>query len=156
MSGRGRFRYPLEPARLLREWALDEARQALAQQNALLAEAEAAAGGAQARLADGCAQWAAISGEGQMLAAQQCMQHGRYLASLAQSAQAASRALAERQEEHAEHVAQLAGARRALDGLEKHRSELRRDFVRARLQAQARETDDLWGVLQAGKNSDGI
>jgi hypothetical protein len=155
VSGGGRFRYPLEPARLLREWALDEARQALAQQNALLAEAEATAGAAQARLADGCAQWAAISGNGQMLAAQQCLQHGRYLATLAVSAQSAGRALAERQEQHAGHVAQLASARRALDGLEKHRSELRRDFVRARLQAQARETDDLWGVLQAGRNNDG-
>jgi hypothetical protein len=151
----GRFRYPLEPARLLREWALDEERQALAQENALLAEAEQAAGGARARLADGCAQWAAASGQGQLLAAQQCLQHGRYLATLAQAAQQAGKQLGERQAAHAAQVAQLASAQRALDGLDKHRSQLRRDFVRARQQAQAREADELWGVLQAGRKQDG-
>jgi len=151
----GRFRYPLEPARLLREWALDEQRQALAQENALLAEAEAAAGGSRARLADGQAQWAAASGAGQLLAAQQCLQHGRYLAALAQAAHVAGQALGERQAAHAAQVAQLASAQRALDGLDKHRSQLRRDFVRARQQAQAREADELWGVLQAGRINDG-
>jgi hypothetical protein len=151
----GRFRYPLEPARLLREWALDEERQALAQENALLAEAEQVAGGARARLADGYAQWAAASGQGQLLAGQQCLQHGRYLATLAQAAHRAGQQLGERQAAHAAQVAQLASAQRALDGLDKHRAQLRRDFVRERLQAQARENDELWGVLQAGSKHDG-
>jgi flagellar export protein FliJ len=150
-----RFVYPLEPLRLTREWALDAARQALARQNAVLAEAGQAMD--QARQQESLAQQQAraLGAGGGALPVQQFLQHGRYLDWLGQAAQAAARKLDQAGQERDALAVQLATAQRALDGVERHRKQARQYFQRARAQEEARQADDLWGVLQAGRSGHG-
>lgn len=155
MSAGKRFVYPLEPLRLTREWALDAARQALAQQNALLAEAGQAMDKARQQESTAQEQARALGAGGSALPVQQFLQHGRYLDWLGQAAQDAAQKLDDAGQERDALAVQLAAAQRALDGVERHRKQVRQAFQRARAQDEARQADDLWGVLQAARSRNG-
>ncbi|SFG88755.1 flagellar export protein FliJ [Duganella sp. CF458] len=155
MSAAKRFVYPLEPLRLTREWALDAARQALARQNAVLAEAGQAMDRARRQESMAQQQARALGAGGSALPLQQLLQHGRYLDWLGQAAQAAAQQLDEAGQERDALAGQLAVAQRALDGVERHRKQVRQAFQRAQAQEEARQADDLWGVLQAARSRHG-
>lgn len=152
MSGGKRFRYQLEPLRLTREWALDAARLALTRQNTELAEAEQASAEARQRLAQAQEQARALVATGQALPVQSLQQHGRYLGWLDGAARQTEQQRLLQQQERDALAGQLATAQRALDGLERHRKQMRQAFRRTLAQDEARQTDELWAVLQAGRN----
>lgn len=148
MGGK-RFRYPLEPLRLTRQWALDELLVLLAERNGQVAEASAALEQLKAQLEQVRQDWLAGQASGQVLALERLALLGRYLQDGAVRVAAMARQLAQLEQARDETAAQVTSARRALDAVEEHRDEQRAAFVRAQSSGDFKSADDHWSVLQA-------
>jgi flagellar biosynthesis chaperone FliJ len=146
----GGFRYALEPIVLQRQWAIDEARRALADCNAALAERRAACELLQQQVKQAELQWQALGAGQRVLSVDQFVLVSRYLAERRGHLRQAQQAEQRQQEQCDQVVEQLLAARRQLDAVEEHKDGMWKQFVQQRLSEEFKVADDQWNVLQAG------
>jgi len=153
--GGARFRYALEPIALQREWALDALLRELSDCNVELARRRADCDAEHARIAQAGQEWKALGRDGQLVQVERFALLARYLADRRQVLLELDRLQQEVQQRRDELIAGVAGARRALDAVEEHRDQMRKEFVRARLSGEFKDADDQWNVLQTVRTADG-
>lgn len=154
MSQGARFRYPLQPILLTRQWELDALRVELGEHNAALAQQEGRVGHLQGELAAAGAEFTALAGAEGSLPVQRFLIVSRYVADVTQrlrAAQEEAQRLATLRDELAERVV---ASQRGVEAVEKHRDEMEGKFVQQRLSGDFKVADDNWSTLQAGLTSD--
>lgn len=154
MGGR-RFRYPLEPIALQRQWALDALLRILGDCNAELAQQRMACAAESARIAQAQHEWIQLGRASQVVQVERFALLSRYLADRWCTLHDMEQVMQEVQQRQEALIAEVAGARRALDAVKKHRGELQKEFVRACQSGEFKEADDQWNVLQTMKAADG-
>jgi hypothetical protein len=153
MSRNARFRYPLEPILLTRQWELDALLVELGEHNAAVAAQAARVGGLQAELAAAGAEFNALAGSGATLSVQRFLIVSRYVGDVTlrlRGEQAELERLEALRDAQAERVV---ASRRGVDAVEKHRDEMKDKFVQQRLSGEFKVADDQWSTLQAGMTS---
>jgi hypothetical protein len=151
MSDQGRFRYRLQPLLLTRQWALDALKQDLAAANARCAEQLRQYERLTRMLAEANGGWNEAVERG--MALDGFVQSMRYLHDLAAQCSARQRQLSQAEEERDALIKQAAEARRALDGVERHRDDMRAAFDKAAASARCKQSDDLWLMLEGRKET---
>jgi len=146
-----RFRYPLEPVLLTRQWALDALLQTLAEHNAGIAEHARRQAATQAAYAAASAGWQALTAAREAQSVQGFLLASRYLADVAARMRDEADEMARLAAARDEVIAQVVAARRAVEAVEQHRDDMQRAFVRQRLSADLKLADDQWNTLQTGK-----
>ena len=152
--GTARFRYALEPVALQRQWALDALLRELGDCNVALAQRRAECDAVLAQLAQAGREWTAMGQPGQELLVERYALLSRYMAERQRAAQALEQACAGLARQRDELIDQVGAAQRAVDAVDEHRGEMRREFVKARLGGEFKDADDQWSVLQTGKVTD--
>ena len=153
MSRNARFRYPLQPILLTRQWELDALLVELGEHNAAVAAQAARVGGLQADLAAAGAEFGALAGSGVTLSVQRFLIVSRYVGDVTlrlQGEQAELTRLEALRDALAERVV---ASRRGVDAGETHRDEMKDKFVQQRLSGDFKVADDQWSTLQAGMRS---
>jgi serine phosphatase RsbU (regulator of sigma subunit) len=156
MSGKLRFRYALEPVLLTRQWDLDALMQTLAEQNAVIATHGASAAATQASIASAGAAWQAKAASGQFQSVDQFVLATAYMGDLSRQAREQAVRMSELVTERDELAERVVSAQRAVQAAEKHRDEMRAQFVQQRLSGEFKVADDQWNTLQSGAASNGI
>lgn len=149
-AGKSRFRYPLEPVALTRQWALDALLLTLGESNAALAASTAERDVLQAQLRQASSEWTGLGGEGQGVSVDSFALAARYLHDRARRLREAEQQVQQRQQECDEVAARLAAAQRAVEATDEHRAMMRRAFMKSRDSAEFKTADDQWNVKQAG------
>lgn len=152
MSNR-RFRYPLAPILLTRQWELDALLIELGEHNAALAQQQGRVAQLQGQLATAGAQFQALSGSEASLSVQHFALLSRYIGDLTlrlRPEQAEAARLAGLRDALAERVM---ASRRGIDAVEKHRDEMEDKFVQQRLSGDFKIADDQWNTLQTGTSN---
>ena len=152
---RARFRYALEPVLLTRQWALDALLLTLGEHNAAVAAQAALQAQTQARYEAAVSDWRALAATQQAQSVQTFAMNGRYLADLARQMRAEATQMDALSAARDEVVAQVVSAQRALEAVEQHRDEMRRQYLRKRVSADFKLADDQWNTLQTGAASNG-
>jgi hypothetical protein len=150
MSKNARFRYPLEPILLTRQWELDGLLVELGEHNAALAAQASRVGELQAALAAAGAEFGALTGAGASLPVQRFLIVSRYIGDITlrlRSEQVELERLAALRDALAERVM---ASQRGVEAVEKHRDEMKSKFVQQRLSGDFKLADDQWSTLQAG------
>ena len=153
MSQGARFRYPLAPILLTRQWELDARLLELGEHNAALARQQGRAAHLQVQLAGAGADFQALAGSGANLSVQQFVLLSRYIGDLtlrlrAEEAEVAR--LAALRDALAERVV---ASQRGVEAVEKHRDEMKSKFVQHRLSGDFKIADDQWNTLQTGTSN---
>jgi hypothetical protein len=152
--GAARFRYALEPVALQRRWALDALLRDLGDCNVALARRRAECDAVLAQLAQAGREWTAMGQPGQVLLVDRYAMLSRYMNERQREVHALELACAELARLRDGLVDQVGAARRAVDAVEEHRGEMRREFVKARLGGEFKDADDQWSVLQTVRVTD--
>jgi hypothetical protein len=153
MSRNARFRYPLEPILLTRQWELDGLLVELGEHNAAVAGQAARVGGLQADLAAAGAEFGALAGSGVSLSVQRFLIVSRYVGDVTLRLRAEQAEL-ERLEALRDALAErVVASQRGVEAVEKHRDEMKDKFVQQRLSGDFKVADDQWSTLQAGMTS---
>jgi hypothetical protein len=153
MSKNARFRYPLEPILLTRQWELDGLLVELGEHNAAVASQASRVGALQADLAAAGAEFGALAGSGASLPVQRFLIVSRYVGDVTlrlRGEQTELERLAALRDALAERVV---ASQRGVEAVEKHRDELESKFVQQRLSGDFKVADDQWSTLQAGMTS---
>lgn len=143
-----RFAYALEPLRLQRSWALNDARMALAACAGRLAEHAGAVRDAEARADAALRGWRAAFVAKGGLQPQLLATHAAFLERLEYQLSAARERLAEAEREHDAQLERTAQATRALEALAEHKNEEHAAFHAERGKADMIEADDQWTIVQ--------
>lgn len=145
-----RFRYPLAPILLTRQWELDALLLELAEHNAALAQQQARAGHLAGQLAAAGADFKALAGLDATLSVQRFQILSRFIGDVTlrlKVEQDECERLAVLRDALAERV--VAG-KRGVEAVEKHRDEMEGKFIQQRLSGDFKVADDQWSTLQAG------
>ncbi|MFJ1472377.1 hypothetical protein [Massilia orientalis] len=152
---RTRFRYALQPVLLTRQWALDTLLLELDEHNAAVAAQAALQAETQARYQAAASDWRAMAATPQAQSVQTFAMNGRYLADLARQMREQAARMDELSAACDEVVAQVVRAQRALGTVERHRDDMRRQYIQKRVSADFKLADDQWNTLQTGGASHG-
>ena len=153
MSRNARFRYPLQPILLTRQWELDALLVELGEHNAAVAAQAARVGGLQAELAAAGAEFAALAGSGVTLSVQRFLIVSRYVGDVTLRLQGEQAELERLQVLRDALAERVVASQRGVDAVEKHRDEMKDKFVQQRLSGDFKVADDQWSTLQAGMRS---
>lgn len=152
---RSRFRYALEPVLLTRQWAVDALLLTLGEHNAAIAAQASLQAATKASYDAAAGQWRAMAEAQQVQSVQTFAINGRYLADLAQQLREQDAHMAVLSAARDEVIAQVISAQRALEAVERHRDDMSRQYVKKRVSADFKLSDDQWNTLQTGALSDG-
>jgi hypothetical protein len=152
---RARFRYALEPVLLTRRWALDDLLLALGERNAAIAAQAKLQAKTRASYEAAADQWRAAAALQQAQSVQTFALNARYLADLARQLREQAEHMAELGTARDEVIAQVVSAQRALEAVERHRDEMKQEYVQKRVSADFKVADDQWNTLQTGAASNG-
>jgi len=152
---RARFRYALEPVLLTRQWALDALLLTLGEHNAAVAAQAALQAETQARYEAAASDWRALAAAQQAQSVQTFVMNGRYLAELARQLREQAAQMDALSAARDEVIAQVVSAQRALEAVEQHRDETRRQYIQERVSSDFKLADDQWNTLQTGAASHG-
>jgi hypothetical protein len=153
--GGARFRYALEPVALQRQWALDALLRELDTLNAALAQRRAEHAAVLGQQQAAGQEWRALGSGGQTVQVDRFALLSRYLADRRRQAAETAQAVAALEHKHDGMIEQIALAQRAVDAVEEHRGQMRKEFVRARLSGEFKSADDQWSVMQIVRTNDG-
>lgn len=153
--GAARFRYALEPIALQRQWALDALLRELSDCNAVLAQRQSECDAVLAQVALAGHEWRALGGAGVPVGVERFALLSRYLADRRRQARTMEEAIAMLKRERDQMIDKIANARRAVDAVEEHRDDMRREFIKGRLSGEFKDADDQWNVLQIVRATDG-
>jgi hypothetical protein len=148
-----RFRYPLAPILLTRQWELDALLLELAEHNAGLAQQQGKVGYLEGQLAAAGADFKALAESGASLPVQRFTILSRYIGDVTlqiRTEQAELERLGALRDELAERVV---AAQRGVEAVEQHRDEMEDKFNQQRLSGEFKIADDQWSTLQAGVSS---
>jgi flagellar biosynthesis chaperone FliJ len=149
-----RFRYQLETVLKMRQWELQSAQSALGEINSRQLRQQQQVEALEAREGAALAQWSALLAPGATLAVTEIARGAGYHAAMARQLETARDEAAQLDAERDAAVATLACCRRAVDGFEEHRDDMRADFMRARASADVKQADDQWNTLSARREDD--
>lgn len=152
---RAGFRYALEPVLLTRQWALNALLLTLSEHNVAIAAQAALQAATRATYDAAAAQWRTVAATQQAQSVQTFALNGRYLGDLARQLHEQVGHMAELCAARDEVIAQVVHARRALDAVERHRDEMRQQYLQKRVSADFKLADDQWNTLQTGTASNG-
>lgn len=155
MSQGARFRYPLNPVLLTRQWELDALLVELGEQNAALARQESVLGHLQQQLGAASADFKALSDSAASLPVQRFAILSRYMGDLAQQIRHEQAELARLGEVRDELAARVLSSQRGVEAIEQHRDEMESKFNQQRLSGEFKIADDQWSTLQAGMATHG-
>lgn len=148
-----RFRYPLAPVLLTRQWELDALLLELAEHNAGLAQQQGRVGYLDGQLAAAGADFRALAGCETGLPVQRFTILSRYIGDVTLQMRAAQDEL-ERLGALRDALAErVVAAQRGVEAVEKHRDEMESKFIQQRLSGDFKIADDQWSTLQAGMTS---
>ncbi|MYM32212.1 hypothetical protein GTP58_28145 [Duganella sp. CY15W] len=150
-----RFRYALEPAALQRQWTLDALLLELSECNVALRQRHDEHGQVLAQLAEGRADWLAMSAPGQLLQVDRQRRLAGYLEQRQRTAAALAQACDALAQQREQIIAQIGAAQRAVDAVLAHKDQARAVFFKARLSSEFKQADDQWNVLQTVRSTDG-
>lgn len=143
-----RFTYVLEPVRLQRSWSLTELRRQLAERNGALAKQEHEVGQRERQLEEVRREWRELAGPARVLRLDTLAAYSGYLAQLERGLEEARAVLTTLQREREDTAVLVARAARELDAVERHKADLRADFIADQGKAQMRDADDHWSILR--------
>lgn len=147
MSASKRFRYPLQPVLLTRQWHCDALLQELGEINLRLDECETALGRLQnAAAAAQAAQQQAVAAS--QLSVDSLRTFSRYLHDVGRQIHLQREVVADVREQRTELIERVGYARRGVEAVERHRDELRADFDKLQASAQYKVADEGWATLQ--------
>jgi hypothetical protein len=152
---RSRFRYPLQPVLLTRQWALDALMLTLGEHNAAIAVQAALQAATRDSYEAAADQWRAVAAAQQAQSVQTFAMNGRYLADLARQLREQAAHTAELSAARDEVIAQVVNAQRALEAVERHRDDMKQEYIQKRVSADLKVADDQWNTLQTGAASHG-
>lgn len=153
MSGNGRFRYPLEPVLLTRQWDLDVLLFDLGQANATLSKRKKALFAVHGKI-DACAQERQRHPDRQF-SIDRLVVLTNYLQDLAKQRLAMEQEIAQLTLERDALAERVVAARRGVEAVERHREETMAKFIRQRLNHDFKAADDHWAALQAREEEHG-
>ena len=153
--GAARFRYALEPVALQRQWTLDALLRDLSDCNAELARRRAACDVVLEQLAQAGREWKALGAHGQAVQVDRFALLSRYMADRRRQVLEMEQLIAASQQQRQTLIAQVAQGQRAVDAVEEHRGQMRKQFIRDRLSGDFKIADDQWSVMQTARISDG-
>jgi hypothetical protein len=153
--GGARFRYALEPVALQRRWALDALLRDLGACNAELARRRGECDAVLGELALAGREWKALGGDGRTVQVDRFALLARYMADRRRQAQEMEQFIAALQQQREMLIAQVAQGQRAVDAVDEHRGQMRKQFIRDRLSGDFKLADDQWSVMQTARISDG-
>jgi flagellar export protein FliJ len=146
MSASKRFRYPLQPVLLTRQWHCDALLQELGEINAQLDESETQLGRLQnAAAAAQAAQQQAVAVS--QLTVDSLRTFSRYLHDVGKQIQVQRQQVASVQEQRAALIERVSHAQRGVEAVERHRDDLRADFDKLQASAQYKVADENWATL---------
>ena len=152
---RARFRYALEPVLLTRRWALDALLLALGEHNAAVAAQAALQAQTQACYDAAASDWRALAATAEAQSVQTFAVNGRYLGDLGRQLREQAAHMEALSAARDEVIGQVVSAQRALEAVERHRDEMRRQYIQKRVSADFKLADDQWNTLQRGAASNG-
>lgn len=148
-----RFRYPLAPILLTRQWELDALLLELAEHNAAVAQQQGRLAHFEGQLAAAGADFRALTQCDTGLPVQRFTILSRYIGDVSlqiRHEQAELERLGALRDALAERVV---AAQRGVEAVEKHRDEMETKFIQQRLSGDFKIADDQWSTLQAGMTS---
>lgn len=148
-----RFRYPLAPILLTRQWELDALLLELAEHNAAVAQQQGRLVHFEGQLAAAGADFRALTQCDTGLPVQRFTILSRYIGDVSlqiRHEQAELERLGALRDALAERVV---AAQRGVEAVEKHRDEMETKFIQQRLSGDFKIADDQWSTLQAGMTS---
>jgi hypothetical protein len=77
------------------------------------------------------------------------LRHHRHLADLREQEERQRDELRETEKRRDSLIADLASARRALEGIERHRVRMQKEFLRERMNQEYRQNDEMWNARAA-------
>jgi hypothetical protein len=148
-----RFRYPLQPILLTRQWELDALRVELGEHNAALASQDARVGQLQGELAAAGVEFNALAGSQASLPVQRFLIVSRYVGDVTLRLHVEQVELERLAQLRDALAARVLASQRGVEAVEKHRAELESKFVQQRVSGDFKVADDQWNTLQAGMSS---
>jgi flagellar biosynthesis chaperone FliJ len=148
-----RFRYPLAPILLTRQWELDALLLELAEHNAAVAQQQGRLAHIEGQLAAAGADFRALTQCDTGLPVQRFTILSRYIGDVSlqiRHEQGELERLGALRDALAERVV---AAQRGVEAVEKHRDEMETKFIQQRLSGDFKIADDQWSTLQAGMTS---
>ena len=148
-----RFRYPLAPILLTRQWELDALLLELAEHNAAVAQQQGRLAHFEGQLAAAGADFKALTACDTGLPVQRFTILSRYIGDVSlqiRREQGELERLGALRDALAERVV---AAQRGVEAVEKHRDEMETKFIQQRLSGDFKIADDQWSTLQAGMTS---
>lgn len=152
MSG-ARFRYPLQPVLLTRQWELDALLLELGEHNRAVAAQESVLGHLQAQLAAAAADYQTLAASSGELPVQRFAIVSRYVGDVTARMRIEQAELARLAALRDEMAARVLAGQRGVEAIEQHRDEMESKFVQQRLSGEFKVADDQWNTLQAGAAS---
>ncbi|HEX7636731.1 MAG TPA: hypothetical protein VF427_15830 [Noviherbaspirillum sp.] len=146
MSRNGRFRYPLEPVLLTRQWDLDALLLELNQANEALSKLRNECAAVQDKIDSCTGEWKNRADTA--LTVDSFAVLTNYLQDLAKQRLRVEQEIAQQEQERDALIERVVAARRGVDAVEQHRDEMKAEFVRQRLSQDFKLADDHWSTLQ--------
>lgn len=146
MNRNGRFRYPLEPVLLTRQWDLDALLLELNQANEALSKLKNELTAVQGNIDSCTSEWK--KREGTALTVDNFAVLTNYLQDLAKQRLCVEQKIAQQELERDALIERVVAAQRSVEAVEQHRDDMKAEFVRLRLSQDFKFADDHWSTLQ--------
>lgn len=147
MSTKAKFRYPLEPVRLKRQWELDALLLDLSQLNGMLDTLKSdldKMDEEERRVAD---EWKRQSAS-DAIDVSHFMRMTHYMQELSVQREARKKELADMERQRDLLIDRVVAAQRGVDALESHRDDMKAEFIKMRQSSDFKAADDHWSTLQ--------
>ena len=154
MSGNGRFRYPLQPILLTRQWDLDALLSDLASIRQSIAILQRDLQKLQNQGAALAAGWKRESEIRNDMNVDQFVTAARFMHDLSMKIRSIRNSVEEWQKKEISLLDSIMRAKRGIDAVEHHRDELRAEFFKSKSKEQFKALDDHWAILQERKDAD--
>jgi len=152
MSRKGKFRYPLAPVLLKRQWDLDALLLELGEVNSHLLTLGAELEAIDNDVRKASEHWKRQASQGVLDISRFCLAT-QYVQDLATRQAACENAMAEKERQQLALIERIAIAKRATEAVAMHRDEMKAEFIKMRLREDFRAADDQWSALQARRGN---
>jgi len=148
VSGKGRFRYALEPVLLKRQWDLDALLLDLGHVNSVLSKLKGELKELIDAARDASENWKQQSASG-LIDVSRFSLLTQYMQDLAVQCAAREKEIAAKEHERGALIDRVIAAQRGVDAVETHRDEMKAKFIKLRLNEDFKSADDHWSTLEA-------